>query len=179
MALEGQGHMAAIDTMTEALYKRVQAMGGNFPTDEEVETAVGGKDYVKVSDELTESIKDGDLVIGGGGSGGGSNTVYIDFDSMEDGYVSNLTGKQIIDAYKAGKTFAARRGSENEYGAGWTYLYLVEMNYYTTSNELNIKFIGSLVPEDPMSALQLWTLYATMQYTDERVTFTRSDKEIK
>jgi hypothetical protein len=59
--------MATIDTMTEALYKRVQAMGGNFPTDEEVETAVGGKDYVQVSDELTKAIKDGDLVIGGGG----------------------------------------------------------------------------------------------------------------
>jgi hypothetical protein len=71
MALEGQGHMATIDTMTEALYKRVQAMGGNFPTDDEIESAVGGKDYVKVSDELTQAIEDGGLVIGGGSGGGG------------------------------------------------------------------------------------------------------------
>jgi hypothetical protein len=178
MALEGQGHMATIDTMTEALYKRVQAMGGNFPTDDEIESAVGGKDYVKVSDELTESIKDGDLVIGGGGSGGGSNTVYVDLSDSEEGYISNLTGKEIIDACNDGKTLVARRGYENSStDYAWTYFPLLSAQFYR--GNFSIIFVGVIVSVDPSDPLTVRSFNANVPYTDDQVIFNQVEKLVE
>ena len=109
------------------------------------------------------------------GDGAESDIVFIDLDYDNK---SNLTGKEIRNAYYAGKTLVMRWGYESYSDIWWNYAYLEKVSLYR--GNFTMRFSETQMNDDPLNSpywMIMW-FETSVPDTDDPVTFTQTSERV-
>lgn len=155
--------MAVIEDNLKDIYDRQYRAGVEWP-------------LLKKLVEDVEEIKEGGS--GGGGGTPESNIEYVKIEFLPEGYVSDMTGKEITDAFNAGKQLVAWMGYVNSAEDFARNYYPLQSAQFYRGN-FSIVFGSVIMPSGSDSPLTVRSFNAFVDYTDDKVTFNQVEKIVE